>query len=198
MPVLFYKKYWNIVGDDVCNVCLSVLNGNGELGSLNKTLIALIPKINLPKRVSEFRPISLCNVIYKIISKTLAMRMKKVLPHVISEYQSAFIPNRMILDNVLAAFETIHCLKRRRKCGRKKLALKLDMAKAYDRVEWAYLEKMMYKMEFPSRFVALVMNCVTSVSYSILMNGRPHSTIISSRGIRQGDPISLYLFLIVS
>lgn len=119
-------------------------------------------------------------VIYKIISKTLAMRMKKVLPYVISEYQSVFIPNRMILDNVLAAFETIHCLKRRGKRGRKKLALKLDMAKAYDRVEWAYLEKMMYKIEFPSRFVALVMNCVTSVSYFILMNDRPHNTITPS------------------
>lgn len=174
------KKYWNIVGDNACNVRLSVLNGNGELGSLNKTLITLIPKINHTKRVLEFHPISLCNVIYKIISKTLAMRMKKVLPYVISEYQSVFIPNRMILDNVLAAFETIHCLKRRGKRGRKKLALKLDMAKAYDRVEWAYLEKMMYKIEFPSRFVALVMNCVTSVSYFILMNDRPHNTITPS------------------
>ncbi|KAM2838280.1 hypothetical protein COP1_030016 [Malus domestica] len=77
MPALFYKKYWNIVGDDVCNVCLSVLNRSSELGSLNKTLIVLIPKINLPKRVSEFCPISLCNVLYKIISKTPAMRMTK-------------------------------------------------------------------------------------------------------------------------
>lgn len=80
MPALFYQKHWNIVGDDVYNACLSILNGRGELGYLNKTFIALIPKINLPKRVSEFRPINLCNVLYKIISKTLAMRMKKVIP----------------------------------------------------------------------------------------------------------------------
>lgn len=86
MLALFYQKYWNIVGDDVCNTCLSIPNGSGELGSLNETLIALIPKINLSNRVSEFCPISLCNVLYKIISKTPAMRMKKVLPHVISEY----------------------------------------------------------------------------------------------------------------
>lgn len=89
--------------------------------------------------LTEIRSISLCNVLYKIIFKALANRLKRVLPYIISEYQSAFILNKMILDNVIAAFEIVHCLKRRGKCGRKKIVLKLDMAKAYDRVEWSFM-----------------------------------------------------------
>lgn len=102
---------------------------------------------------------------------------EKTLSSVISELQIALIPNRMILDNVLVAFKTIHCPKRRGKCGRKKLALKLDMSKVYDRVKRAYSQRMLLTMDFPFRFVTSVMNCVTSVSYFFLLNGRPRGEI---------------------
>lgn len=110
MPALFYQRYWDILGNDMCALCLKVLNGCDDVASFDHTLVALIPKVCSPTRVSEFCPISFCNVIYKLISKILANRLKRVLPATISEFQSAFIRKRMILDNVLAAFETIHCL----------------------------------------------------------------------------------------
>ncbi|KAH0987985.1 hypothetical protein GBA52_015162 [Prunus armeniaca] len=139
MFALFYQHYWHIIGFDICQLCLGVLNGSG-VAAFNH-LITVILKVNSPSQVIEFRPISLCNVLCKIISKVLAKRLKKAMPYVMSEYQSVFIPNHMILDNVLAAFETVHCLKRRGRMGCRKIILKLDMAKAYDIVEWAFLER---------------------------------------------------------
>jgi hypothetical protein len=98
------------VGPDVCQTILSILNSGEISGELNSTYIAIIPKTKNPLNVTEFRPISLCNVLYKIVSKFLANRLKLVLPHIISSTQSAFIPGRLITDNVLAAYETLHTI----------------------------------------------------------------------------------------
>ena len=103
---------------------------------LNDTYICLIPKVISPQILFEYCTISLCNVIYKIVSKVLANRLKGVLLEVLSDAQSAFVPGRQIIDNVLVAFEVMHCINQRRKGKEGLMAIKLDMTKAYDRVEW--------------------------------------------------------------
>ena len=114
---------------------LKFLNTGYLLPDLNHTYIVLIPKIKNPVKVSNYRPISFCNVIYKIIAKVLANRLKQVLPHIISPTQSAFVLGRLITDNVLVAYEAFHTMHGRKKGKTGTLAMKLDISKAYDRVE---------------------------------------------------------------
>lgn len=177
-------------------VCLEILNEDADLRPLNKTMIALIPKVPNPKYMSEYRPISLCNLGYKIISKTIANRFKKVLDSVISPTQAAFIPGRLISDNVLVGFECIHAIGNRKKGKEGQVAIKLDMSKAYDRVEWRFLREMLSKMGFSSKWIHNLMKCVETVSFSVMVNGNPTEEFKPNRGLRQGDPLSSYLFLV--
>jgi hypothetical protein len=131
----FYQRSWSKVKNEVCNAILDFLNHDVFDIDVNATNIALIPKNNSHSNVTEFRPISLCNVVYKLISKVLANRLKKVLPFIISSTLSAFIPSRLITDNILVAFEALHTMDSRMKGREGFMALKLDMSKAYDRVE---------------------------------------------------------------
>ena len=110
MSPIFYQKYWDTVGSNVINCVLNALNSGVMPSNLNNTYIFLIPKVKSPQKVTEFRPISLCNMIYKIISKILANRLKRILAIVIDELQSAFVPRRLTTDNVLVVFKTLHCI----------------------------------------------------------------------------------------
>jgi hypothetical protein len=119
MPSLFYKKYWHIMGDTIIKEVLNMLRGGDMPEGWNDTFIVLIPKVKDPSRIKDLWPISLCNVLYKLVSKVLTNRLKLVLPDIISDNQSAFVPRRLITDNILLAYEATHFLKNRKKGGRK-------------------------------------------------------------------------------
>ena len=175
---------------------LNVLNNNLPMTEINKANISLIPKTSSPKKMTDFIPISLCNVIYKLISKTLANRLKNLLPLIISENQSAFTLDRLITDNVLLAFELLHYLNHKTVRQEGYMAVKLDMSEAFDRVEWGFIKRVMEKLGFCSKWVSLIMQYITSVSYSVLINRAAYGNIIPSKGLHQGDPLSPSLFLL--
>ncbi|KAI9169068.1 hypothetical protein LWI28_006417 [Acer negundo] len=147
MLALFCQRFWVMVGDSMTAACLRTLNDGDPLETVNDTLITLISKAAHPTRMSEFRPISLCNMMYKIVVKTLANRFRLALGDLISEAQSAFVPGRLITDNAVIGFECIHVI-RNKKCKKGSMALKLDMSKAYDMVEWNFLASMIIKLGF--------------------------------------------------
>ena len=196
MPLLFFLHFWPTIGNVVTKTVLDSLNLGIIPPKFNETHIVLVPKIKDPKKIIEFRPIRLCNVVYKLASKTLANRLNKVLPKIISDSQSAFVHGRLITNNVLVAFETMHHINQKRGGKIGEMALKLDMSKAYDRVEWVCLEKIMEKLGFSFRWRELMMHCIFSVTYVVRINGSPQGNIIPSRGLCQGDPLSPHLFLI--
>ena len=196
MPPIFFQSFWRLIGDDVSKAVLDFLNSCHIPKEFNFTYVTLIPKMKNPKKISEFRLISLCNVIYKLISKVLANCLKPLLPSIVSENQSAFQASKVITDNILMAFETLHYMKNHQTGNTNFMALKLDMSKAYNRVEWSFVECLLKKMGFHSKWVDLMMECITTISYSILINGEPSHTIHPSRGLRQRDPLSPYIFLL--
>ena len=137
--------------DDLVREVLGAINTRTIPEGWNSTTIVLIPKVENPTSVSQFRPISLCNVVYKIISKMLASRLKVILPEIIGPTQSAFVPGRLITDNILIAYECVNTIKRKK--GKSGLcAVKLDMHKAYDRVEWCFLKRMMQRLGFAEQW----------------------------------------------
>lgn len=131
----FYKECWEVVGPDVVKEVQTFFNNSTMTTGLNHTNICMIPKITDPKTLTDFRPIALCNVIYKIISKCLVMRLKPHLDRIVSDSQAAFIPGRQITDNVMIAYEIMHSLKVRKRISKSYMAVKTDVSKAYDRVE---------------------------------------------------------------
>ena len=173
MPPLFYQHFWPIVNPIVIKTVLDFLNHDITPPNFHETHIVLIPKTKNPECVPNYRPISLCNVIYKLASKTVANRLKLIMQEIICENQSAFVSERLITDNVLVAHELMTHINRKKKGKNGEMALKLDMSKAYDRVEWGCLKLIMAKLGFHEDWIRLVMRCVSSVTYDVRINGHP-------------------------
>ncbi|KAL0315405.1 UNVERIFIED_CONTAM: hypothetical protein Sradi_5418700 [Sesamum radiatum] len=164
--------------------------------SLTATTITLIPKIDSPQTWSDFRPISLCNVTNKILSKTSIQQMAALLPSLISPSQSGFVPGKLIEDNIFLVQELTHSIDQRYSKGNG--IIKLDMSKAYDRVCWKFLYSIMLKMDFPHRIMNLTKHAVENYWFTVLVNGDIVGFFKSTQGFRQCDPLSHTLFILVA
>jgi hypothetical protein len=171
MPAMFYKTFWQVVGNKVTREMLNVLSSAPMPAEWNNMIIALIPKVKNPVKVTDLRPISLCNVLYKIISKVLANHLKSILSDIISPSQSAFVPERLVSNNILIAYELTHYLMNQGEGGIGYAAIKLDISKAYDQVEWPFFEAMMRRLGINGTWTQLIMKCVCTVSHKIKING---------------------------
>ena len=161
---------------------------------VNETLIVLIPKISNPTKLAHYRPISLCNVSYKLVTKIIVNRIKDFLPSIIAPTQSSFVPRRQITDNIVIVQEVLHTMKSKYS-GKGMMAIKLDLEKAYDRLNWDFLRETLLDIGIPADWTSLIMHCTASNAFRLCWNGDITDVFLPSRGIRQGDPLSPYLFV---
>ena len=155
----FFKACWNIVKQDILQVVEDSRRHKTILKPLNSSFIALIHKQELAQTPDRFRPIDLCNVIYKIISKVVANRLKPLLPSLVSGEQSGYVEGRKILNNIIQAHEVVHSLTSKRKFG---MIMQLDIAKAYDKLNWNYIRKILIAFRFDHSWVRWILALITS------------------------------------
>ncbi|KAH9735402.1 putative ribonuclease H protein [Citrus sinensis] len=195
LHAIFYQSQWNIVGPSFCLFIREIFSSGNIPSEINKTLVVLIPKTDHLISFRMYRPISLCTVTYKTVTKIIANRLKAILPELIGPHQTSFVPGRHIIENIVVAQEIIHSM--RRKTGnRGQMAIKVDLEKAYDRLSWDFIQDTLLETGLPTDFVHITMNCITTARMNVLWEGECTDDFIPSRGIRQGDPISPYIFVL--
>jgi hypothetical protein len=190
----FFKAAWSVVGSDVVAAIKGFFLSGLLLKEVNATILTLVPKKINPSSMGDFRPIACCNVIYKCITKIIANRMLPLLGDLVSINQSAFIPNRSIFENVLLAQEIVRNY--HKETGKPRCAMKVDLMKAYDSVKWEFMIHCLHCFGFPTKFLNWIKECITSPRFSVCLNGTLVGYFERKKGLRQGDPLSPYLFVL--
>ncbi|XP_026419847.1 uncharacterized protein LOC113315813 [Papaver somniferum] len=194
-PPGFYQTQWQVVNADVCKMIKSFFHSGFLVQQLNNTIVSLIPKVQIANKPKYFRPIALCNTVYKIISKIIALRMKKHIAKIISPMQSAYVSGRLISENICLVQEIVQSMKRKEGLGGH-LALKMDMSKAFNRLEWSFLLDILKQFGFSEKFRQFISQCISTTHIEVMLNGSPTTSFKTTRRIRQGDPLSPYLFIL--
>jgi len=190
----FSHEAWEVVGEDVIIAVQEFFLTGRMLKEMNATIITLVPPKKNPSSMCEYRPISCCNVVYKCITKILANCLRAGLEDIISLNQGAFIPYRSIAENILLAQDIVSDY--HKSSGRPRCALKVDLTKAYDSVNWPFVLHCLKCFGAPGRYVGWIRECITNPRFTIALNGSLVGYFLGKKGLRQGDPLSPYLFVI--
>lgn len=193
-PAEFFKLAWPVVGEDFILAIQSVFMKYFLPKGVNSTILALVPKTTEAKEMKDYRPIACCNVLYKVVSKIIANCLKAILPRIIAANQSAFVQGRLLKENVLLATELVKNYHKETVFPR--CAMKIDISKAFDSVQWSFVIATLTAMGFPTSYIHWIRLCITTPSFSVQVNGELAGYFQSGRWLRQGCSLSPYLFFI--
>ncbi|CAA7042279.1 unnamed protein product [Microthlaspi erraticum] len=189
----FFKASWEIIGPQIIAAVQTFFSSAFMPTSLNSTTLVLIPKRRGADDLKDFRPISCLNTVYKLITRLISERLKKILPQIILADQTAFIKDRLLLENVLLAAEVIHGYHRLGNTPR--ITLKIDIAKAFDSMRWDFILLCLKAYQIPDETIGWIRSCISTPSFSVSINGINSGYFKGKTGLRQGDPLSPILFV---